>query len=139
MAGRVTGPITCNAGIALDGPFELRTYYRTVCRGRDSRDYFEPRHVTLELAGTRDAGAIRPYLTLGARMDGGTRFDIGVALPDGSYRDPDHPILELRSVRPQLATGASWRATQWGVLSAEAFYAPGSLLTVRTLLAFTLR
>lgn len=138
MIGRVIGPITCNADIAAAGSSDLRTYYRTVCRGRDSRDYFEPRHVSLEILASRE-GAIQAYAGAGARLDAGTRFDIGVAKPDGSYRDPDHPVLELRSVRPQLVLGAIWQARARGALAGELFYAPGSLLTARVLASARLR
>jgi len=72
---------------------------------------------------------MRGYVLAGARYDR-TRFDIGVRMPDGS-RDPDHPILELRTVRPHFAFGATWRGpAPWGA-GLEGFYAPGSLFTVR--------
>jgi hypothetical protein len=138
LAGRVTGPITCNADVVA-GSQDLATYYRTVCRNRDSRDYFEPRHLSLELVGTREGGTTRLSLGAGARMDAGTRFDIGVAKADGSYRDPDHPVLELRSVRPHLVAGINRQAWSIGTFSLEAFYAPGSLLTARSMMALRLR
>lgn len=139
MRGRVTGPITCNADIAEEGSADLRTYYRTVCRDKDSKDYFEPRHLSMELLATRPLGTLRPYAAVGARLDAGTRFDIGVARADGTYRDPDHPVLELRAVRPQFMLGATWRGLHLANVSGELFYAPGSVLTGRGLVSVRLR
>lgn len=75
------------------------------------------------------SGGISVYAALGARVDR-TRFDIGVITDDGG-RDADHPILELRTVRPHGAIGASWRVARGVDAGSELFYAPGSLLTGR--------
>ena len=139
MIGRVTGPITCNADIAAGGSLDLRTYYRTVCRDRNSRDHFEPRHVSGELIVQRGRGAFQSYAGAGVRLDAGTRFDIGVARADGTYRDPDHPVLELRALRPHFLIGGTWRAFARGTMAGEMFHAPGSVLTVRALASVQLR
>jgi acetyltransferase-like isoleucine patch superfamily enzyme len=65
----------------------------------------------------------------GARVDR-TRFDIGVLTFDGA-RDTDHPILQLRTVQPHGALGASVRVRRGVLAGAELFYAPGSLVTGR--------
>ena len=74
-------------------------------------------------------GGSRIYAVLGARIDR-TRFDIGVLTFDGQ-RDADHPILELRTVRPHGGVGASWRVRRGVFAGGELFYAPGSVLTAR--------
>lgn len=129
-AGRVRGAMTCNEDTMLGHGVELQTYYLNICHGRESEDWFEPRLVAGELVALR---ALRPtldaYLVAGARYDR-TRFDIGVLYPDGS-RDPDHPILELRATRPHFALGAVWETAARFGAGLEAFYAPGSLFTVR--------
>jgi hypothetical protein len=104
-----------------------------VCHGNNSRDFFEPGHVSAELLVSRLFGSGRwePYVSAGARGER-TRFDIGVIRPDGS-RDPDNPVLEVRSARGYAAAGASWRGARGTRLAAELYYAPGSVLTVRAL------
>jgi hypothetical protein len=134
LAGRVEGPITCNRDTAYDsGDDALVTYYTFVCYGNNSRDFFDPRHVAGELivARTLDNGRWEPYVTAGARGEH-TRFDIGVIRPDGS-RDPDNPVLEVRTARAYGAAGTSWAGFPRTRLAAELFYAPGSVLTVRAL------
>jgi hypothetical protein len=130
--GRVRGPITCNPGTMLGRGSDLELYYSTVCHGRESDDWFEPRLLSADLIASRDVGgplALRLYASAGARVDR-SRFDIGVLHVDGR-RDTDHPILELEATRPQFALGATWRAAgPWGA-GVEGFYAPGSLFTVR--------
>lgn len=130
-AGRIRGAMTCNEDTMLGHGVELETYYATVCRGRASDDWFEPRLLGGELLASRAIGDgdVHAYALAGARYDR-TRFDIGVRMADGS-RDPDHPILELRATRPHFALGATWRGpTRWGA-GLEGFYAPGSLFTAR--------
>ena len=56
---------------------------------------------------------------------------------DGS-RDPDHPVLVMRSVRPFLTGGATWR-TGRAAAGGEVYYAPGSLITARIRMDFTIR
>lgn len=129
--GRIRGAMTCNEDTMLGHGLELQTYYATVCRGRESDDWFEPRLLGGELVASRavGSGGVRAYVLAGARYDR-TRFDIGVRMPDGS-RDPDHPILELRTTRPHFALGTTWRGpARWGA-GLEGFYAPGSLFTAR--------
>jgi hypothetical protein len=53
-----------------------------------------------------------------------------VIRPDGSV-EPDHPILELRTVRPYGVLGATLRAASRARATAELLYAPGSIVTVR--------
>jgi hypothetical protein len=129
-AGRVRGAMTCSEDTMLGQGLELQTYYVTVCHGRESDDWFEPRLLGGELLARRAlTHGVEAYLVGGARYDR-TRFDIGVLRADGT-RDPDHPILELSSTRPHFALGAVWeRAARFGA-GLEAFYAPGSLFTVR--------
>lgn len=138
VGGRVRGAITCNARTAARGGAALATYYANVCHGRDSDDWFEPRLAAGELVVTRSfaVGAARwagapshAWMALGARVDR-SRFDIGVVRPDGA-RDLDHPILGLRATRPHAASGVGWRVGGRMAGSLEAFYAPGSMLTVR--------
>lgn len=128
--GTVEGAITCFEELATRSP-ELAEYYVEICNARESRDRFEPRHLLLELlAGWERIGArIIPYAGLGARGDW-TRFDIGVIRDDGT-REPDHPILELRTVRPYGVLGAGWRVTSRVRGGGELLYAPGSLVTIR--------
>lgn len=134
LAGRVEGPITCNRDTAYNsGDAALVTYYTFVCHGNNSRDFFDPRHVAGELivARTLANGQWEPYVTAGARGEH-TRFDIGVIRPDGS-RDPDNPVLEVRTARAYGAAGASWVGLSRTRLAAELYYAPGSVLTMRAL------
>jgi len=131
LTGRVEGPITCNRDTADRGNQSLMTYYTFVCHGNDSRDYFDPRHVSGELIVARRLanGRWEPYLSAGARSER-TRFDIGVIRDDGS-RDLDNPILEVKTTRAYGTAGASWVGVPRTRLSGELFYAPGSLFTVR--------
>lgn len=128
--GSVQGAITCFEDM-VNGSSDLATYYGTVCFGRESDDDFQPRHVLLELAAgwERPASRVVPYAALGARGDW-TRFDIRVLRPDGSV-EPDHPILELRTVRPYGVAGLTYRAAPRARATVELLYAPGSLVTVR--------
>jgi hypothetical protein len=129
--GRVKGAMTCSQKTMLGNGADLELYYSTVCHGRESEDWFEPRTVAGEAVASFHLGTSgsKMYATVGARYDR-TRFDIGVLTQDGQ-RDPDHPILELDAVRPQGAIGGSWRVGHRLATGAELFYAPGSLLTVR--------
>lgn len=133
LAGRVEGPITCNRDTASSGGLALATYYAFVCYGNDSRDFFEPRHLSGELLVARAlaGGRIEPYVSAGARGDR-TRFDVGVIRRDGS-RDPDNPLLEVRATRAFGTAGASWLGARNTRLAAELYYAPGSAVTVRAL------
>ena len=133
LTGRVEGPITCNRETASSGGVALATYYAFVCYGRNSRDHFEPRHLSGELLVARafSQGRFEPYLSAGARGER-TRFDIGVIRNDGS-RDPDNPVLEVKATRAYGTAGASWIATRRSRLAAELYYAPGSAVTVRAL------
>jgi len=133
LAGRVEGPITCNREMAKDGDAALATYFAFVCYGNDSRDYFEPRHVSGELiaARTSASGRWQPYITAGARNER-TRFDVGVIRQDGS-RDPDQPLLKMTTTRAYGAAGTSWLGLPRTRLAAELYYAPGSALTGRAL------
>ena len=129
-AGRVTGSMTCNEDTMLGQGVELETYYLSVCHGRESEDWFEPRLLAGEILATRALWtALDAYFVAGVRYDR-TRFDIGVLRPDGS-RDPDHPILELSAVLPHFAVGAVWESTGRVAAGLEGFYAPGSLFTIR--------
>ena len=131
LTGRVEGPITCNRNAANRGDQSLMTYYTFVCHGNDSRDYFDPRHVSGELIVARSLpnGRWEPYVSAGARGER-TRFDIGVIRDDGS-RDLDNPIIEVKTTRAYGTAGASWVGLPRTRLSGELFYAPGSLFTVR--------
>ena len=132
LTGRVEGPITCNSETA-DVSADLATYYALVCYGNDSQDYFEPRHISGELMVTRTSktGRWQPYLAAGARGER-TRFDVGVIRSDGS-RDPDQPILEIKTTRAYGALGTSWFGISRTRLAAELYYAPGSVFTGRVL------
>ena len=136
LTGRVDGPITCNRDTAVNGGSALAVYYEFVCYGRDSRDYFEPRHLSGELLLTRAfaRGRLEPYVSAGARGER-TRFDVGVIRPDGS-RDPDNPVLEVKTTRAFGTAGASWLGVRHTRLAAELYYAPGSAVTVRALAGF---
>ncbi len=131
LTGRVEGPITCNQDTANSGDPDLMTYYTFVCYGNDSRDYFDPRHVSGEVIVARSManGRWEPYLSAGARGER-TRFDVGVIRADGS-RDPDNPVLEVKTTRAYGTAGASWIGVPRTRLSAELYYAPGSVFTVR--------
>jgi hypothetical protein len=129
VVGRVRGAMTCSTREMIGRGPDLELYYNTVCHGRESDDWFEPRMVGGEIVATRPLGGASTYLLLGARIDR-TRFDIGVMTPFGE-RDQDHPILQLRTTRPHAAAGASWRVRREVSAGAELFYAPGSLLTAR--------
>lgn len=127
--GRVSGAMTCSTSEMLGKGADLELYYGTVCHGRESDDWFEPRMAGGEAVASRALGGLQAYAILGARVDR-TRFDIGVLTVDGE-RDPDHPILELSAFRPHGAVGASWRVRRGVYAGGELFYAPGSLLTGR--------
>lgn len=136
VSGRVEGAITCNAATAA-GDRDLATYYAAVCHGNDSNDWFEPRIAAGEIVAAR--AFARPgaqlWLAAGGRIDR-SRFDIGVRRADGS-RDPDHPVLELRDSRSHLAAGGRWPVARRVVAAVEWFYAPGSVATLRALVALT--
>jgi hypothetical protein len=133
LSGRVEGPITCNRETAADGTAALATYFSLVCYGNDSRDFFEPRHVSGELLVARmsSSGRWQPYISAGARSER-TRFDVGVIRGDGS-RDPDEPVLEVKATRAYGTAGASWFGLRRTRLAGEVYYAPGSTLTARAL------
>ena len=133
LAGRVEGPITCNSEMTSGTDAALIRYYSYVCYGNDSRDYFEPRHISGELmvAHTSTSARWESYLTAGARAER-SRFDVGVIREDGS-RDPDQPILEVKATRFYGAVGTSWFGLPRTRLAAEMYYAPGSVLTGRVL------
>jgi hypothetical protein len=133
VGGRVEGPITCNREAMTTGSAALATYFSRICYSRNSRDYFEPRHISGELLVTRPAmrGRLQPYVSAGARNER-TRFDIGVIKPDGT-RDQDQPLLELKATRAYATAGTSWLGPLGTRLAAELYYAPGSIVTVRAL------
>jgi hypothetical protein len=133
LEGRVEGAITCNREATRNRGAALATYFAFVCHGNNSRDFFEPGHVSAEVVVSRRfaSGRWEPYLSGGARGDR-TRFDIGVIRPDGT-RDPDNPVLEVRATRGYGTAGTSWRSARGTRLAAELYYAPGSALTVRAL------
>ena len=154
-AGTVTGAVTCNHDLFDRGGGDS-LYFEKVCHGRESRDQFRPRAASLELTaaprasgGTWWGGRLRPYVGAGVRAER-TRFDVGVRGYDGSL-DPSYPSVELRVTRGYGFAGATWlaggsvdgatgRGSAWRDalrlramrFSAELFYAPGSLVTVRT-------
>ena len=129
--GRVRGAMTCSPKEMLGYGADLELYYSTVCHGRESDDWFEPRMVAGEAVASRSlgSGGSSVYALLGARADR-TRFNIGVLTFEGQ-RDPDHPILQLSTFRPHGAVGGSWRVRRGVYAGGELFYAPGSLLTGR--------
>ena len=133
LTGRVEGPITCNRDTANERGAAMATYYSFVCYGHDSRDFFDPRHVSGELLIARSiaGGRWEPYLSAGARAER-TRFDVGVIRQDGS-RDPDNPVLEVKATRAYGTAGASWQGRRGTRLAAELYYAPGSAFTARAL------
>jgi hypothetical protein len=134
--GHATGAITCNDALARNGEGDS-LYFALVCHGRESEDRFAPRALSAELTGTR---ALRPrlaaYAGIGARLEH-TKFTVGVRLADGSP-DPDHPILEMHALRGYLLAGGTWVLPRASA-SAELFYAPGTVLTVRGQGALRLR
>jgi hypothetical protein len=129
--GRVKGSMTCSSQTMVGHGADLELYYSTVCHGRESDDWFEPRMLAGEAVASRTlgSGGGRLYAVAGVRVDR-TRFDIGVLTQDG-VRDTDHPILQLKAVRPHLALGASWLVRRGVLAGGELFYAPGSVLTAR--------
>lgn len=133
LVGRVEGPITCNRETSEEGDAALATYFSLVCYGNDSRDYFEPTHVSGELmvARTTTSGRWQPYVSAGARAER-TRFDVGVIRRDGT-RDRDQPILEVKTTRAYGTAGASWLGLPRTRLAGELYYAPGSAFTARVL------
>jgi len=137
VAGRVRGAITCATSTMRGRGADLELYYAAVCHGRESDDRFEPRMVGGEVLAAGRIGWLDMYAGAGARVDR-TRFDIGVLRDDGS-RDPDHPILELRSTRPHVMAGTSWRTGARVGAGLEVFYAPGSLLTARAAVRWRIR
>jgi hypothetical protein len=129
--GRVRGAITCAESEMVGHGADLELYYATVCHARESEDWFDPRMVAGELVATAPliGSTITGYAGVGARIDR-TRFDIGVQTLEGE-RDPDHPVLALRSTRPHATLGVTWLARPGFSSGVEAFYAPGSLFTAR--------
>lgn len=132
LTGRVEGPITCNRESSTDRA-ALATYYEFVCYSNNSRDFFEPRHVSGELLVARRSmsGHWEPYAAAGARAER-TRFDVGVIRRDGT-RDTDEPVLQVRTTRAYGTVGTSWLGLRRTRLAAELYYAPGSTLTARAL------
>ena len=142
LTGTVRGPITCGDALRDSAEPDLQFYYQAICNGRESDDTFMPRQLSGELLATQSvaamlSGRLSPYAGVGVRAER-TRFDIGVITDDGS-REPDHPILELRAVRPYGMLGASWSARDRMRASGELFWAPGSVFTVRASAAFRIR
>lgn len=137
VAGRIEGSITCNARTMAARGRDLAVYYEKVCHGNDSNDWFEPRLVAGELIGIREllAGRGEAWLLAGGRIDR-SRFDIGVRKDDGT-RDTDHPILRLEDSRPHLGVGMRVAVASWMSVASEAFYAPGSVATLRAFVALT--
>ena len=134
--GRARGAITCNDALRTGTPSE-QVYYGAVCHARESEDFFEPDQLSGEVIVSREVRpGIAPFVGAGARRDD-TRFDIGVRRADGS-RDPDHPVLVMRSVRPFLTGGATWR-TGRATAGGDVYFAPGSLITARIRIDFTIR
>ncbi|HUF28019.1 MAG TPA: hypothetical protein VMM18_13680 [Gemmatimonadaceae bacterium] len=134
-AGRIEGAITCNEDLTR-GTSDEQVYYTAVCFGRESRDHFEPRHLSLELLGSRPMmhGRLVPFATAGVRREW-LRFDIGVIRHDGT-RDPDHPILTMEATRPFATAGLQWRPGPRLGTGVEVVVAPGSLVTARVLASF---
>jgi hypothetical protein len=128
--GSVKGPITCNEELEERGGGDA-IFYTHVCHGLESEDRFEPRAMSGEVIASRPirGGSIAPYAGLGVRREQNT-FDVGVRFSDGSL-DPNHPILEMDLTRGYGFVGASWAGPRRSAVSAEMFYAPGSLLTAR--------
>jgi hypothetical protein len=129
--GHVTGAITCNDALDRNGGGDS-LYFALVCHGRESADRFAPRALGAELIATR---LLRPtasaYAGLGGRIEH-TRFTVGVRQSDGST-DPDHPILEMHSWRGYVVAGGTWLLLRRRAsASAELFYAPGAVFTLRT-------
>ncbi|MCC6928973.1 MAG: hypothetical protein IT359_08305 [Gemmatimonadaceae bacterium] len=137
VAGRVEGSITCNARTMANRGRDLAVYYARVCHGNDSNDWFVPRLMAGELMGTHTfrAGRGEAWLLAGGRVDR-SRFDIGVRTAAGT-RDTDHPILQLEDTRPHLGAGMRVAVTSRMSVASELFFAPGSVATVRALVAFT--
>lgn len=92
-----------------------------------------------EVIGDRVWRRVGLYAAGGVRVEAGTRFDIGVIRADGTYRDPDHPVLEMHTVLAQFGFGAVWRGFRPALVAGELFYAPGSLVTARVLASRRLR
>lgn len=136
VTGRVKGAITCNRETAAEGGPTLAVYYSFICHDNESEDFFEPRQLAGELVASRPlrAGRGSVYAAAGLRVDR-SRFDIGVIRDDGT-RDLDHPIIRLDDTRPHVAAGGQWRLPRGLSTTAEWFYAPGSLATVRLFLSW---
>lgn len=128
--GRVKGSITCYDDLQRNSDDEA-FYYATICNGQPSDDHFEPVLLSAELLASR-AFARLPFIPYGgiAILRERTDFDIGVIAEDGG-RNPDHPVLELRTTRAYSFLGATFRRGTALAGTAELFYAPGSLFTVR--------
>ena len=127
--GHATGAITCNDELAHNGEGDS-LYFAFVCHGRESADRFAPRAVSGELVATRAVrSALSAYAGVGTRLEH-TKFTIGVRRSDGSS-DPNHPILEMHALRSYLLAGGTWALRPRAAASAELFYAPGTVLTVR--------
>jgi hypothetical protein len=128
--GRVKGSITCYDDLQQNSPEEA-FYYSAICRGRPSDDHFEPTLLSAELLVSRAFPRL-PFIPYGgiAVLNEKTDFDIGVINDDGE-REPDHPVLELRTTRMYSFLGATFRRGNAISGTAELFYAPGSLFTVR--------
>lgn len=137
VTGRIEGSITCNARTMATRGRDLAVYYARVCHGNDSNDWFVPRLLAGELVGTRPllAGRGEAWLVAGGRIDR-SRFDIGVRRDDGR-RDTDHPILRLEDTRPHLGAGMRVAVAAKLSVAGEAFYAPGSVATLRAFVALT--
>jgi hypothetical protein len=128
--GTVKGPITCNEDLEARGGGDA-IFYTHVCHGLESDDRFEPDAISGELVASRSirGGSVSPYAGVGIRSER-TTFDVGVRFSDGSL-DPNHPILKQDLTRGYGFLGATWAGPRRSALSAEMFYAPGSLLTAR--------
>jgi hypothetical protein len=135
--GRVKGSITCYDDLQRHSEAEA-VYYAAICGGRPSDDHFEPRLLSAELLVARAFPRL-PFLPYGgiAVLNEKTDFDIGVINDDGS-REPDHPVLELRTTRAYSFLGATLRPWRSVRFTGELFYAPGSLFTVRAFGGFHL-
>jgi hypothetical protein len=128
--GSIRGPITCNQELEDRGGGDA-IFYTHVCHNMESEDRFKPVAFSGELVASRTirGGTVAPYAGVGVRRER-TTFDVGVRFSDGSL-DPNHPILKLDLTRGYGFAGASWVGPRRSAVSAEMFYAPGSLVTGR--------
>lgn len=137
VAGSLRSAIACSVAFTQD-PLDQTCY-----NGTPSDDRVAPISVSVDFAAAyqgRQRSRLEPYVLIGLRYER-VDFDVnytrtaaqGAADPQYVYPAiDDHERMRASLSGVQLAAGTSWAAAERFRLAAELYYAPGTLLTLRT-------